>query len=75
MAQVCNLTGKKTRKAHNVSHSNRKTRKWQYPNLQKKTMLNPATGKMESVTLSTKGLKTLTKWKAAGKMFDLRDLQ
>jgi large subunit ribosomal protein L28 len=75
MAQMCKLTGKKTQKAHNVSHSNRKTRKWQYPNLQKKTMLNPATGKMESVVLSTKGLKTLAKWKASGRTYDLRDLQ
>lgn len=74
MAQVCKLTGKKTQKAHNVSHSQRKTRKWQFPNLQTKKVMNPATGRMETVTLSTKGHKTLSRWLREGKHFDLRDL-
>ena len=34
MAYACELCGKKRQKAHKVSHSNIKTRKWQRPNLQ-----------------------------------------
>ena len=34
MAQTCDFCGKSRHKAHKVSHSNIKTRKWQRPNLQ-----------------------------------------
>ncbi|MEM6962831.1 MAG: 50S ribosomal protein L28 [Myxococcota bacterium] len=34
MAYVCDICGKSRQKAHKVSHSNIKTRKWQKPNLQ-----------------------------------------
>lgn len=34
MAAVCEYCGKNRQKAHKVSHSNIKTRKWQEPNLQ-----------------------------------------
>ncbi len=34
MAFVCDYCGKGRQKAHKVSHSNIKTRKWQEPNLQ-----------------------------------------
>jgi ribosomal protein L28 len=34
MAQTCDFCGKNRHKAHKVSHSNIKTRKWQQPNLQ-----------------------------------------
>jgi large subunit ribosomal protein L28 len=34
MAQTCDFCGKNRHKAHKVSHSNIKTRKWQYPNVQ-----------------------------------------
>jgi large subunit ribosomal protein L28 len=34
MAYRCFLCGKGAQAAHNVSHSNRKSRKWQSPNLQ-----------------------------------------
>lgn len=34
MAYTCDLCGKSRQKAHKVSHSNIKTRKWQQPNLQ-----------------------------------------
>ncbi len=34
MAQTCDFCGKNRHKAHKVSHSNVKTRKWQQPNLQ-----------------------------------------
>lgn len=34
MAFACDYCGKTRQKAHKVSHSNIKTRKWQQPNLQ-----------------------------------------
>ena len=34
MAFACDFCGKKRQRAHKVSHSNIKTRKWQQPNLQ-----------------------------------------
>ena len=34
MAYRCEICGKGSNAAHNVSHSNRKSRKWQKPNLQ-----------------------------------------
>jgi large subunit ribosomal protein L28 len=35
MAYRCELCSKGAQAAHNVSHSNRKSRKWQMPNLQR----------------------------------------
>ena len=35
MADACEYCGKKRQKAHKISHSNIKTRKWQRPNLQR----------------------------------------
>lgn len=74
MAKVCDITGKTPMVGHNVSHSNQKTKRRQYPNLQKKKVMNPATGQMETIRVSTRGLKTLAKWVREGKKFDLRQL-
>lgn len=57
---------------NNVSHSNRKTKRRIYPNLQKRRLLNPATGQIITVTISTQGLRTLAKWDKAGWKYDLR---
>lgn len=73
MARICKLTGKSPLKGHAVSHSNIKTIRRQFPNLQKKRLMNPATGKMETVLISARGLKTLAKWRKEGKTYDLRE--
>lgn len=75
MSQVCNITGKSPLTGHNVSHSNVKTKRRQMPNLQPKTLVNPATGKKERIYVSGRGLRTLTKWLSEGKKFDLRAYQ
>ncbi len=75
MGKICNLTGKKPLVGHNVSHSNLKTKRRQMPNLYVKRLFNPATGKIERVTISTRGLRTLAKWKSEGREFDLRDFK
>lgn len=71
MAKTCSLTGKTPLKGNKVSHSNRKTIRRQNPNLQKKRLKNPATGKTETVWISARGLRTLEKWKREGKKYDL----
>lgn len=74
MARKCEITGKQARSGHNVSHSNRKTKRVFKPNVHTKRLLNPATGTYMKVTLSTKALKTLAKWDAENKEYDLREL-
>lgn len=59
---------------NNVSHSKRRTRRTQKPNLHKKRLLNPATGKTETVLISARALRTLKKWNSEGKMYDLRSM-
>jgi len=74
MAQKCQITGAQAQSGNNVSHSKVRTKRVFKPNLQTKKLLNPATGRMMKVTLSTKALKTLAKWDAANKIYDLRKL-
>lgn len=75
MSRICKVTGKKPLTGNNVSHSKVKTKRRQKPNLQKRRLLNPATGKMETLVISTRGMRTLAKWIREGKTYDLRDLK
>ncbi len=75
MGKECKLTGKKPMTSNHVSHSKKKTKRKQLPNLQKKRLVNPATGKTETILISTRGLRTLAKWRSEGKKYDLRDLK
>lgn len=61
MSRVCKITGKRPSVGSKVSHSNRKTKRRFLPNLMKKKVFNPETGKVEKMVISAKGLKTLTK--------------
>lgn len=74
MSQVCAVTGKTPLTGNNVSHSNIKTKRRQMPNLQKRVIVNPATGKKERVLISTRGLRTLMKWAKEGKQVDITAL-
>lgn len=56
---VCEFTGKGKMYGHNVSFSQRKTRKVFKPNIQKKTIT--VNGKKIKVNLSTSALRTLKK--------------
>ncbi len=73
MAKVCNITKKKSLVGNNVSHSQRKTKRRVYPNLQKRKLVNPATGRQVTVMISAQGLRTLAKWDKQGKKYDLND--
>ncbi len=74
MAKACIVTGKSTVSSFGVSHSKRHTKRKLHANLQKRRLLNPATGRYVTVQISTSGLRTLAKWTKEGKVFDLNNL-
>ncbi|MCL2757944.1 MAG: 50S ribosomal protein L28 [Alphaproteobacteria bacterium] len=61
MPKVCTVTGKKTEVGHNVSHSNRKTKRTFKPNMQTLKFKSDALGREFSLKLTTSGLRTLVK--------------
>ncbi len=74
MSRICEITGKGSMTGHKVSHSQVKTKRKFKLNLQKKNLINPATGEKMSVRLSSAALRTLKKWQREGKKYDLRQL-
>ena len=61
MARVCQITGKRPQVGNNVSHSNNKTKRRFYPNLQKKRFFIPEEDKWITLKLSAKAIKTINK--------------
>jgi large subunit ribosomal protein L28 len=61
MPKMCELTGKKVSVGHNVSHSNRKTKRTFKPNVSKKTVIDPVTGAKLKINISTRAQRTLVK--------------
>lgn len=61
MAFRCRLTGKGPLSGNSVSHSNRRTRRRQYPNLQSKRIFIPEQNRWVRIRLSTRALRTVTK--------------
>lgn len=61
MSRVCDLTGKKTVSGHNVSKSNRKTKRKFYPNLQTKKFYIPEEDRWVTLKVATTTLKTISK--------------
>ena len=59
--RVCPLTGKKSNKANKVSHSNHKTKRLQFVNLQYKRVWWEAGKRYVKLRLSTKAMKTIEK--------------
>ena len=74
MSRTCEITGAGASVGYNISHSKRSTKRKVLPNLQSKRLVNPATGKVIRVKLSTSALKTLAKWQKAGRVYDLKKL-
>ena len=62
MARVCQLTGKRPQVGNNVSHANNKTKRRFLPNLQKKRFYVPEEGKWITLKVSTKAIKTISKY-------------
>ena len=61
MSKICAITGKKPMVGNNVSHSNKKTKRKFYPNLQTKKFFVPETGEYITLKVSTKALRTINK--------------
>jgi large subunit ribosomal protein L28 len=61
MSRVCQVTGKKRLTGNSVSHSNRKTKRAQHPNLVKKRIYIPEEGRTITVRLSARALRTMNK--------------
>ncbi len=59
MARRCQLTGKKANNAFAISHSHRRTKKLQEPNLQWKRIWWAEGKRWVRLRLSTKAIKTL----------------
>lgn len=75
MSKSCLVTGKKTTVGNHVSHSNVKVKRKLFANLQKKRLMNPATGRMVTVVISARGLRTLKKWDREGKKYNLAQMK
>ena len=61
MSRVCQVTGKRALVGNNVSKSNIKTKRKQFPNLQTKKLYVPELDKTIKLKLSTSALKTIDK--------------
>ena len=59
--RVCDLTGKRPMVGNNVSHSNRRTKRRFYPNLQEKKFFIPEENRWITLKVSTKAIKTINK--------------
>lgn len=59
MAAVCMVTGTAPGFGHNVSHSNRRTKRRFDPNIQKKTYYVPSLKRKVTLTLSARGIKVV----------------
>ncbi|GAA4521256.1 MULTISPECIES: 50S ribosomal protein L28 [Sphingobacterium] len=61
MSRICDLTGKTALNGNNVSHSNVKTKRKFYPNLQTKRFYIPEEDRWITLKVSTSAIKTINK--------------
>ena len=61
MARVCQVTGKRVRTGHNVSHANNKTNRRFLPNLHYRRLWVESEQRWVTLRLSHQGLRTIDK--------------
>jgi len=61
MARRCAISGKRPLSGNTVSHSHKKTRRRQLPNLHTKRIFVPELGRHVRVRLSARALRTVTR--------------
>ncbi len=61
MSKVCQVSGKRPRVGNHVSHSNIKTKRKFYPNLQKKKFYIPEEDRWVTLKVSASVLRTINK--------------
>ena len=66
MSRVCALTGARPKAGNNRPFSLKATRRRWLPNLIKKRILNPETGRIEKLKVTARAIRTLRKWEAQG---------
>jgi large subunit ribosomal protein L28 len=71
MSRICPVPGRGRHKAHNVSHANNRTRKWQMPNLRWKRIYDEQTGMWVRIRVSARGIKTIDKKGLVRALFQL----
>ena len=71
MARVCQVSGKRRMVGNKVSHSQRKTKRVQLPNLIKKRIYIPEEGRTIRLRLCTRALRTMNQ---KGVLGDLKAL-
>ena len=62
MSRICKISGKRPKTGNNVSKAKNRTKRKQYPNLQKKKIFIPELNRNVTIKLSTKALKTIDKY-------------
>ena len=62
MSRICKITGKRPKAGNNVSKANNRTRRKQYPNIQKKRIFIPELEKSVTLKLSVSAIKTIDKY-------------
>jgi len=61
MSRVCEITGKRPKSGNNRSHACNATKRRFLPNLVTKKVVDPKTGKVRKMKISTRALRTLNK--------------
>lgn len=61
MARKCDITGKRMMVGNKVSHSNRKSKRRFYPNLQKKRLFLAEENRWITLNITTSVLRTINK--------------
>ncbi|MDA1060512.1 MAG: 50S ribosomal protein L28 [bacterium] len=61
MAKKCEITGKKPASGQNRSHALNATKRRYLPNLIVKKVIDPKTGRMRRMKISTSALRTMNK--------------
>ena len=61
MSRTCRISGKKRLVGNSVSHSHRKTKRVQQPNLIKKRVFIPEENRTVTLKLSARALRTINK--------------
>lgn len=61
MSRICDLTGKKSNNANQISHSNIKTKKTQMPNLHVRRLWLDEEKRYVVLKISTRALRTIRK--------------
>lgn len=61
MSRICEVTGTRPITGHKISHSNVKTNRWFYPNLQVKKYFVPELNRWVSLKLTTRAMRTIDK--------------